>query len=483
MSKKLIVILAGVFSFYLAHFAQASVIINEVMYDPAEGSSHEWIEIYNNGDQINLEGWRFFNNQDDSSPLRTSGSFIMESNSYAIIAGSGNAISFSGQIFTSSNFSLPNDSSKYKTYKAISDPNKTIINSVTYDTNLGGRKDSGNSLQLADSSWISATPTPGEANNAKENLPPGSSSVDDSDSNDSSTSDSESTVETTTKTKTKTAVQKIKTEITANLLAYVGIPFSLEGKTFGTNGQQLFIGKYFWNFGDGDFRETQVINNEKFLHTYFYPGEYTVLLEYYPNIFTDVPDASQKINIKVIAPQVSISNVGDAKDFFVELFNNTDYVADLSNWHLISTQKSFTIPRNTILAAKKKIIISSKITGFTLVDKDTLKLFNSEREVMFSYTTSPQPLPEREGQNSKPISVFPSPLGRVQGGVNPKTILASSINNSISQPKSETNTSNSSPIFLIVFLFFIGASASAVYFIRRKRIIPKIESDFEILDE
>ena len=44
------------------------------------------------------------------------------------------------------------------------------------------------------------------------------------------------------------------------------------------------------------------------------------------------------------------------------------------------------------------------------------------------------------------------------------------------------NNSGAAYIFIISFVF-IGASAGAVYFIRRRKIVPKTGNDFEILDE
>lgn len=152
---------------------------------------------------------------------------------------------------------------------------------------------------------------------------------------------------------TTVSTAKIKTEVSVRTVAYVGIPLAFQGKAM-QGSQQLYNGRYFWNFGDGEFREAKVINTDTFTHTYFYPGDYAVLFEYYPNIFAEVPEASQKINIKVITPTVSISRVGDGLDFFTELSNNTNYDVDISNWLLLSNARSFIIPKNTILSAGKK---------------------------------------------------------------------------------------------------------------------------------
>ena len=49
--------------------------------------------------------------------------------------------------------------------------------------------------------------------------------------------------------------------------------------------------------------------------------------------------------------------------------------------------------------------------------------------------------------------------------------------------REENESPYSLPIIPIVSFVFIGASAGVVYFIRRKKIVPKTGEDFEILDE
>jgi len=164
-------------------------------------------------------------------------------------------------------------------------------------------------------------------------------------------------------------VQKIKTQISAKDFGLVGSPVVFQTITFGTTGEQLYSGKYFWNFGDGDSSEMKFPNVQSFTHTYLYPGNYRVSLSYYLNDFSSVPDATAQMSIKIVGADISISRVGNAEDFFVELSNNTDYDADISNWILASAQKSFRIPRDTILQVKNKMMISPKITNFSIVDK------------------------------------------------------------------------------------------------------------------
>ncbi|MCX6751681.1 MAG: lamin tail domain-containing protein [Candidatus Nomurabacteria bacterium] len=483
MSKKTILVLLG-FAFLLNfRLACAGVIINEVMYAPASGDS-EWIEIFNSGSEsIDLSDWRFFNNETDSAPLRLQkGSAILPGggNGYAIITTTSDWNSFSGTVFSSSQFSLPNDSSKYNTYKAIADSNKQIINSITYTTSTD-TSNTGNSLSLIKGEWKSATKTPNAQNyNSVEILP--------ASNNNSGSSGSNSSTQSTTQTKI-VEIPKIKTEITTKTLAFVGIPIEFSASTTGHSNELLNYGKYFWNFGDGDSKETKVSDTAKFTHTFFYEGEYTIALEYYQNYYSESPDASDEITIKIIPANVSISNVGDEKDFFVEISNDTDYDADISKWILSSSQKSFTLPRNMILESKKKIILSPKITGFSILDKDTLKLLNSQWGTVFDYSASLKPVEVLAKKSVKVSTAISTAVKPPNGGFTAESANEQipSDNLEATAVKSDTNTGTGNNLMYGIGLFaFLGLSTSAAYFVRarNRKIIPGVPGgDFNIIDE
>jgi hypothetical protein len=503
MSKKIILVLMAVVFLSSARLAFASLIINEIMYAPANGSDYEWVEIFNNGSNaIDLDNYRFFHGENNSGPLtlRNGNTTVLQPSGYAIITKSLSDYTWlnsSLMILSASTLSLPDTGTN--TYIAVSDPNKVILDHVTYDTTLGGTKESGNSLQLINGSWIAAMPTPGAVNQAGTTV--STAAISSGGGLVSTNSDTNSSVVTaTTSSKIKIAEEsKIKTQIKSKTTGFVGLPLAMEGMAFGLSSEPLHFGKYFWNFGDGDSKEVQVAGSGQFTHTYFYPGDYTVTLDYYSTNYEETPDASTQTTIKIVPADISISKVGDEKDFFVELTNNTDYSADISNWFLTSDQKSFMIPRNTILASKGKMMISPKITGFTIADQNTLKLVMPSGEVVFEYVNSVVPA-KITTPPSAPLLINPvgdstesgleDPSPPLRGGVpaiskgggnsqeiNSNATLASAVSSDIVPEKS------SSPIIPIFSVIFIGASASGVYFIRRKKIVPVEGNDFEILDE
>jgi hypothetical protein len=502
MSKKLILFLVAVFFLCKFSFARAEVVINEVQLSPTEG---RFVELYNNGSSaVDLTNWYIQRKTATGSDF---GSLVSKTYFENKIINAGAYFLISKSAMDKADIVLDSLTLTESNTIQLKNGDQAVVDKVGWgsgESSVADNPPDGQSIQRTDSgSWVSATPTPGAANETVSSPPPSvsttddQSSGDDGDSSDSVSSAASSNGTASSKTKTAVITQKTKVQITANLLAYVGIPFTLEGNVFGTEGERLVYGKYFWNFGDGDSREAPVTSNEKIMHTYFYPGDYTVLLEYYSNYLADTPDATEKVTIKVVAPEISISSVGDEKDFFIELKNNGGDNVDISNWFLVSDNKSFTFPRNTILEPNKTMTISSQITHFSIGDKNTLKLLNSQHAVAFDYTTPPQPRlpiggqasPKEREQSMGTVSLSLPPSGRVGGVGEPVPALknlATSVVSSDVVKNEEANNPQGSVLSVIIFIIsiaFIGASAYAVYFIRRKRVVPQVGSDFEILDE
>ncbi|MCX6753365.1 MAG: lamin tail domain-containing protein [Candidatus Nomurabacteria bacterium] len=505
MSKKILLVLVYIITFFsFSHFASADIKINEIMYAPVNGSNYEWIEIYNSGsDPVDLTKYRFCKDSacQSSSPfsLKQGSDSILLSNSYAIIAKSISSgydwLNFSGKIFSASVLSLPDDSSSYNTYVGISDPNKVILDSVTYDTSLGGSKDSNTSLSKINGSWIPGNITPGlenvahVADNNGNNSGDGNGNTNDTGSSGDNTSGSGSGSSTSSHTSSGSStkeekIQTIKTKVTTKNNGFINIPINFKAETFGFIGsisKQLYDGRYLWNFGDGDSREVEVTNNEKFTHTYYYPGEYTVILEHYPNHFTDTPDANDKVIIKISSTVVYISNTGDINDFFVELTNSSDFEADISGWSLSSNNKYFHFPKNTIIPSGKKLLVSSKITGLDFIDKDNLKLLSPTNETVFDYGNSIKYIPTVYIPKISNTSNTEQPLNDVQNNTNQESNadLSAGVVNSV-------NSNNYNLTGIIFWSILISFAVLSVWFLRRRSFSSGAKSlgnDFEVLDE
>jgi hypothetical protein len=470
----LFVVIFGFLSLF--NFANAEVVITEIMYD-VEGSDsgREWIELYNNGESpVVIKGgsagddsWRIFQqsqsgteNNRTLSPDAYQGDMTINAGEYLVVTQDGVLFkgdwqSYTGNILVSSAMTLTNTSGTLGLRLGSGGVPWSLI---LYNSESGGNGD-GKSLQLVGNAWLANTPTPGAANELGASSSGGSQGG-------ASANPPKPVVK-----------KKIKIEITARELAFVGIPVNFKAETYDVTEEPVSYGKYFWNFGDGDFRESNVSYfQEKFTHRYSYPGEYKVSLEYHKNYYSEVPDAVAEILIKVIASDVIISGVGTEKDFFVEVTNNTGYDGDVSRWYLRSGEKNYVFPKNTTIGAKKSMRLSPRITGFNFSDRNNLELRNSEWDLVHEYGVA---LPKEE----KPVLIS---LSNVE---TPKSLSVSKENKEevalmterieaeeetsvlpasvISSDVSEEVTNSHLPV--TIFSVLMLGSAGAVYFIRQKQ--------------
>jgi hypothetical protein len=456
MSKKLILVFLCVVFFSRYHLARADVVINEFVSHPNSGEK-EWVELFNTNstDEVDLSGWELTDLTNPSTDPKEEKLLDLS----GVLSNSNNNILVFE--FTSK---LNDAGDSIGLYNGT-----TLIDRVSYGNVASPYVANitapliGTSGALISGVWqTNQSPTEGTQN---PDTAVTSISSDDSDTSDDSndstvatTDNSSSSGGATTNSKT-TADQKIKTQIISKTLGLVNVPLS---------------------FGDGGSGKMDAFNTQPFFHTYYYPGNYVVSLDYYQTFYTDdsVPDASSQINIKIIPESISISNVGDVNDFFIEITNNTNDSADLSNWVLVGDQKGFKIPKNTIVASKQKITLSPKITNFSINDKNTLKLLDSQGNLIFDY--SPPSTNQFSIAETTPIKTKNQSKNFIQEEIPANDLTASAISSDVAN---NDDTSNFATIIFIIFLIFIGAMAYTVYFIRHKKMIPEVGSDFEILDE
>ena len=444
MSKKLILVLAAAVFLSGFNLAKASVVISEIKISPIED---RFIKLYNDGSAaVDLTNWYI---QRKTQTGTSFGSLVSKTyfenkqigaNSYFLISRG-----------------LPDSD-------IIIDLTLTESNVVQIKNSAGEVVDKKCWGDVSDCGSVSS---PSDQNS-------------DADTDTGKEEEGDNEVQTAKTVKSSS----LQAEISSRSVAYTGVAHAFSGKVT-KGGQQVHTGRYFWNFGDGDSRQVKVVNTDKFTHTYFYPGEYTVIFEHYPDHFADIPDVSEKINIKVISPQVFISKVGDYKDFFVELSNSTNYEAEISGWVLQSGGKNFSIPKNTAIPANKKMIIPGHVTGFTYGDQSGLKLFSPSGELIFDYSSGAKPAIMKKTPPSPPLD-----KGRAQSEVYsdalsfPAENLPALVSSSgISGQNSENSLSPLTTT--ITSALFIGLGAGSVYFIRRKRAVlnSEVGADFEILDE
>lgn len=462
MKRKIIFAFTLVTLFASFRFAHAQVKINEFVPYGAT----EWVELLNTSDsEISLSGWSLVDAANHVKLLTALGTIP----AHGIIVYEYNA---------SSSGWLNNDADSIELHNAASEQK----DKVSYGTSDLTVPSTGKSAALISGIWqAEQEPTKGEANSS------GSSSSDnnnddntDSNNDDEDEDEDEEEESSSSSAADAPASDKITLELSVRNIGYVGIPLQFQGRVL-QGREQIYRGRYFWNFGDGDFREVRVINRDKFTHIYFYPGDYTLVFEYYTDSFAEDPSVSRTMDIKVIDPAVVISRVGDTSDFFVELANNTDYEADLSGWVLQGLHDSFTLPKNTAIAAHRKIIVPGRISGLTTADISALKLANPGGETAFEYFAYTPPVAQK-----KKSTRSSEPQKNNETGLSPEESTPEddlSLQAAVGALDEEDSSSLAPALWFVVFLTFLGTAIWAVHLIRRKRTPARSGEDFELLEE
>ncbi len=132
---------------------------------------------------------------------------------------------------------------------------------------------------------------------------------------------------------------------------------------------------YFWNFGDG-----ATDNQATTTHIYQYPGEYLVVLEVDDGKLTN----TDFVKISIYSDNLIISEFipnpegKDAENEWIEIYNQGEQTADLSNWQLDDMpdgSKPFTLPQNTLIFPKEFVVFQRLITKLALNnDEDQVRL-------------------------------------------------------------------------------------------------------------
>jgi PKD domain len=142
-------------------------------------------------------------------------------------------------------------------------------------------------------------------------------------------------------------------------LGIVGSPleFKVETNIEYTN-NSIFV----WNFGDGAEGVGEIVN-----HTYTYPGEYILIL----NVSSPRGKAVSRVNVKVVSPELVITHISKER---IELTNNSKSEVSLFGRALVTGNKIFTFPRDTILKAGQKISFSTNVTGLAPSEQSEVSL-------------------------------------------------------------------------------------------------------------
>ncbi len=335
--KKKFLILVVFIVFLLPQILEAKVYISEIMYDVSgTDTGREWIEIHNDtSENVDLSTYFLYETNVAHKITAISSNSILNPNSFAIVADNSEKFlidypNFSGNLFDSV-FSLNNSGEEL----ILLDSSKNEIDKASYTVDLGANG-TGNSLQFSDSIFIVGNPTPGEVNVTE----PVDESVEEENENDddgSSSSSSDSAHSSQNIISDYVPKPKIKTGIGRDRIVSINTPIEFEVYQ-SIDG----VGKYFWNFGDGESGKKKKVE-----HLYKHEGEYNVVLNAY---FEDYKNTS-RAKIKVTEPKLEIS----VKDFSVIIKNIGNTELNLGEFILKVDDKKKEILKDTIISKGQNV--------------------------------------------------------------------------------------------------------------------------------
>ena len=345
-------ILAKITVFFIALFlfvpsVQAAVVINEIAWMGTTISANkEWLELYNSGDEVNLEGWIL--EAEDSIPkiilsgkIAAQGFFLLERTSDETVPDVSADIIYVG--------AMSNAGEKLILKNQNGSEVDRVDGSDNWKVSGGdpkGNNDTKETAQRVGTGWITASPTPRAINfSVSPTAPPPQENVPDAGSSAPSGSTSNWPVE-----------PQVFANAGSDRVVSVGADVVFEGKALGTEKKPLEGARYVWNFGDGSTKEGKIVS-----HVYKYPGEYTVILDVASGYFS----GGDRAKVTAEESKIFISSIGDGVKNYIELTNSSIYEMDLSTWILKSGTTTFYLPTRTYIGGNKKLIIPAESSGIT----------------------------------------------------------------------------------------------------------------------
>lgn len=377
----------------LPYYSQASVFINEVLFDP-EGSDTglEWVELYNDGSHsVDLSGWQLYpdgigyytfgsgaaigGGQYLVINLRTSGT-----DSTSVLyhsSATGNAGNSSGSFALFSGEPRGKDTIKsFVRYHKPGSTEKKTWESSAAEAGIwtaGNYVDissfsEGKSISYLESAWGSGAPTKGSGALGS------AAGATAADSEAASTTSSFSVPQ-------FIQVPRLQLDVAVHPNAVAGASHRFQARAFAENGK-LVDSKYIrflWNFGDGTVSEGPALT-----HTYRFPGIYSISV----NANTDAALGTFYTDLSVGENSLEVLEVKPGEEGYVKIFNDSSVPLDLTGWIVADGKgNSFTIPLDTKVKSERALILPNETTGLD-PESSSLKVYYPNMRLAAAQTAS-----------------------------------------------------------------------------------------------
>lgn len=338
------VFLFSVIFFVSPLISHASVSISEVAWmGNAVSANHEWIELYNDGDAVAVDGWVL----SDGANLSIELAGTISANSYAVLERTSDDSAL-GAAFLIYAGALVNSGATLRLERA----DGTVVDQVSggedWD-NVGGDNTTKETAQYTSSGWITAVATPGRPAPAIDNLV--KEGLEDED-------ETVSTKETKKKeisnpgepVRLEIPDVTLQLDIHSQSVGYVNQPISYSVEPSGIGEHLINSLSYQWNFGDG-----QSASGKEVSHVYSFPGKYVVTV--YAGFKRQEQVSRHEITILPVALSITTSAHGD-----VQVNNDSPYEVDLSGY-LVKGTKDFLFPPRTIILPNQTVTLHREKVG------------------------------------------------------------------------------------------------------------------------
>jgi hypothetical protein len=391
------------FSSLLFSSAQAALRITEIMYAP-NTEEGEWVEIFNDGDEVVDIGKWVINDGtnhaiETNAPIPPGGRVIIadSKNNFLNVYPSVSVFSASALVFSDSGDTI-----------ILKDQKGVVYDTVSYTTTPNAVKN-GKSLQLYNNSFYAGKPSPGSATAESIESESQSSSGTSSSSSSSGKTSQTGAITYLTPYRPWPADQYMYASFGGPKIGVAGGEISFEGRLISAEKKPVPAADLYWTFGDGGMEKGKNVK-----HIYRYPGDYyaTLTATHGENIAEDMA------KVTIIAPDISVSRVASGTEGFVEIFNETKEVLDLSGWVLQQggiNGLHFVIPKNTKIFGETKVIFPADITKLTL-GTTTVALYFPNSKLVAEYNPATEATP-RAQKVSEQLSIQASPILKAEENI------------------------------------------------------------------
>lgn len=454
--------ITGLFVFPAA--AEASVIINEIMYNP-EGadSGREWVELYNEGEsEVTIVGgsgsgsWRLVDSSNhtitDPQGGVGRGTLTIPAQGYLVLASDPSTVmnEYSGDYAVAkASLTLNNTGT---TVSLIDGSGKTV-DSVTYSSSEGG-SDNGTSLQLASDSWLQALPTPAAPNATESYSPP--------------------VKETSSKSNTTAnpgyvapPLPQVFADAGDDRTVIVGADAKFVATAYDRDRDVITYAKFYWNFGDGASAEGPEV-----MHHFSYPGRYAVELTV---TNTKIKSVSR---ITVTAEPASLL-LAQLPNGGVSVQNKSDRDLDISFWIIKDGEQSFTLPEHSVVLKGAAVNIAATTLGF---EAQEAKLYYPNGKEVIGVGDTHEPVPASTVSiEAREEAVLSAPLSTVSMS-EPEAIQSTSTPEPVELAAAAATSDATLPLWasLAGLTGLVGAGVASVWAVRKREVTSGQEEEFTI---